>query len=138
MSMRDYAVNDYGFIMTKDMLKTICSKYCPDYTEEKYDNDEYGFNNDLYEAGIVECISDFTGESMAINNNGRDIYDSGETYDDGTIYYVPTTQSSTLFKAAYHNMDDLVSEFRWYFHDYLPIDFDYKKYIRHIVGTYYG
>lgn len=26
MSMRDYAVNDYGLIMTRDMLKTICSK----------------------------------------------------------------------------------------------------------------
>ena len=37
MSMRDYAVNDYGLVMTKDMLKTICSKYCPDYTEEEYD-----------------------------------------------------------------------------------------------------
>ena len=91
MSMRDYAVDDYGLIMTRDMLKTICSKYCPDYTKKKYDNDECGFNNDLYEAG-----------------------------------------------AAYHNMDDLVSELRWSLHDYLPIDFDYKKYIRHIVGTYYG
>lgn len=138
MSMRDYAVNDYGLIMTRDMLKTICSKYCPDYTKKKYDHDECGFNNDLYEAGIVEYISDFTGESMAIDNDGRDIYDSGETYEGDIIYYVPVKQYSTLFKAAYHNMDDLVSEFKWSLHDYLPIDFDYKKYIRHIVGTYYG
>lgn len=34
MSMRDYAVDDYGLIMTRDMLKTICSKYCPDYTKK--------------------------------------------------------------------------------------------------------
>lgn len=138
MSMRDYAVNDYGLIMTRDMLKTICSKYCPDYTEEKYDYDEWDFNNDLYEAGIVEYISDFTGESTEIANDGRDIYDSGETYNNDTIYYVPVKQYITLFKAAYYNMDDLVSEFRWHLHDYLTIDFDYKKYIRHIVGTYYG
>ena len=37
MSMRDYAVNDYGLVMTRDMLKTICSKYYREYTEEEYD-----------------------------------------------------------------------------------------------------
>lgn len=138
MSMRDYAVNDYGLIMTRDMLKTICSKYCPDYTEEKYNDDEDGFNNDLYEAGIVEYISDFTGESIEISSDGRDIYDSGETYNNDTIYYMPVKKYSTLFKPAYYNMGEVVSEFKWSLHDYLPIDFDYKKYIRHIVGTYYG
>lgn len=138
MSMRDYAVNDYGLIMTRDMLKTICSKYCPDYTEEEYDHDEDGFNNDLYEAGIVEYISGFTGESIEISSDGRDIYGSGETYNDDTIYYMPVKKYSTLFKPAYYNMGEVVSEFKWHLHDYLTVDFDYKKYIRHIVGTYYG
>ena len=138
MSVRDYVVNDYGLIMTRDMLKTICSKYCPDYTEEKYDNDEWDFNNKLYEAGIVEYISDFTGESIEIDDNGFTIYGTGETYYNETIYYVELDKYSTLFDAAYNNMDEIVSEFRWTLRDYLSIDFDYRKYIRHIVGTYYG
>lgn len=138
MSIRDYAVNDYGLIMTRDMLKTICSKYCPDYTEERYDYDEWGFNNNLYEAGIVEYISDFTGESIEIDDNGFTLYGTGETYYNEIIYYVELGKYSTLFDAAYNNMDEVVSEFRWTLHDYLSIDFDYRKYIRHIVGTYYG
>lgn len=138
MSMRDYAVNDYGLVMTRDMLKTICSKYCSDYSEMEYDNDEYGFNDDLYEAGIVEYISDFTGEAMAIDDNGNDIYSGSETYDVDVIYYVPTKNYGTLFKAAYANMEELESEFRNKFNKYLPDDFDYRKHICHIVGTYFG
>ena len=138
MSMRDYAVNDYGLVMTSDMLKTICSKHYREYTEEKYDDDEYNFNDALYEEGVVENISEFTGEAMLIDNNGNDDYNSSEVYNDDTIYYVPTKNYGTLFKAAYANMEELESEFRNKFNKYLPDDFDYRKHICHIVGTYFG
>ena len=138
MSMRDYAVNDYGLVMTRDMLKTICSKHYREYTEEKYDDDEYSFNDALYEEGVVEYISEFTGEAMVIDDNGNDDYNSSETYNDDTIYYVPTQNYGTLFKAAYANMEELESEFRNKFNKYLPDDFDYRKHICHIVGTYFG
>ena len=138
MSMRDYAVNDYGLVMTRDMLKTICLMYCGDYSKTRYDNDEYSFNDELYEAGIVEYISGFTGEAMVIDDNGNDDYNSSEVYNDDTIYYVPTKNYGTLFKAAYANMEELESEFRNKFNKCLPDDFDYRKHICHIVGTYFG
>lgn len=138
MSMRDYAVNDYGLVMTRDMLKTICSKYYREYTEEKYDKDEYSFNDALYEEGVVEYISEFTGEAMTIDENGNDDYNSSEVYNDDTIYYVPTKNYGTLFKAAYANMEELENEFRNKFNKYFPNDFDYRKHICHIVGTYFG
>lgn len=138
MSMRDYAVNDYGLIMTRDMLKTICSKYYREYTEEKYDKDEYSFNDALYEEGVVEYISEFTGEAITIDENGTDDYNSSEVYNYDTIYYVPTKKYVTLFKAAYANMEELESEFRDKLNKYLPDDFDYRKHICHIVGTYFG
>ena len=138
MSMRDYAVNDYGLVMTRDMLKTICSKYYREYTEEKYDKDEYSFNDALYEEGVVEYISEFTGEAMTIDENGNDDYHSSEVYDYDTIYHAPTKNYGTLVKAAYANMEELEDEFRNKFNKYLPDDFDYKKHICHIVGTYFG
>lgn len=138
MSMRDYAINDYGLVMTREMLKTICSKYYREYTEEKYNDDEYSFNDALYEEGIVEYISGFTGEAMVIDNNGSDDYNSSEAYNDDTIYYVPNQNYGTLFKAAYANMEELESEFRNKFNKYFPDDFDYRKHICHIVGTYFG
>ena len=138
MSMRYYAVNDYGLVMTRDMLKTICSKHYREYTEEKYDDDEYSFNDALYEEGVVEYITGFTGEAMVIDDNENHDYNSSETYNDGTIYYVPTKNYGTLFKAAYANMEELESEFRNKFNKYFPDDFDYRKHICHIVGTYFG
>lgn len=138
MSMRDYAVDDYGLLMTREMMETIVSKYCSDYTKQKYEDDEHGFNCDLYQAGIVDYISEFTGESMEIDDSGRTIFTQSETYDNDIIYYIPACNYSTLFKPAYNNMDELISEFRWKLCDYLPDDFDYRKRIRHIVGTYYG
>lgn len=138
MSMKDYAINDYGLVMTRDMLKTICSKSYREYTEEKYNDDEYSFNDALYEEGVVEYISGFTGEAMVIDDNGSDDYNSSEAYNNDTIYYVPTQNYGTLFKAAYANMEELESEFRNKFNKYFPDDFDYRKHICHIVGTYFG
>lgn len=138
MSMRYYAVNDYGLVMTREMLKTICSKYYREYTEEKYNDDEYSFNDALYEEGIIEYISGFTGEAMVIDDNGNDYNSNSEAYNDDTIYYVPTQNYGTFFKAAYANMEELESEFRNKFNKYFPDDFDYRKHICHIVGTYFG
>ena len=138
MSMRDYAVNDYGLIMTKEMLKMVASKVCDGYTDEAYEDDECAFNDELYDAGIVEYISEFTGESIDVNDDGSSNWGVGEDYDSDYIYYVATNNISTLFKAAYKNMDEMVEEFKEKLGEYFPDDFDYRKYIRHISGTYFG
>lgn len=138
MSMRDYAVNDYGMLMTKEMLKMVASKVCDGYTEADYEDDPWGFNEELYDKGIVEYIGSFTGESIEINDDGINNWGVCEYYDDDVIYYAPTKNISTLFKAAYKNIDEIVDEFRNKLGEYLPADFDYRKYIRNISGTYYG
>ena len=138
MSMRDYAVDDYGLLMTREMMKMVVSKVCEDYTEEDYDDDEFSFNEEIYDKGIVEFISDFTGESISINDKGESTWSVIESYSGDMIWYVPTKNISTLFKAAYANMDEMIEEFRKRLEEYLPADFDYRKYIRHIFGTYFG
>lgn len=138
MSMKDYAVDDYGLLMTKETLKIIASQYCDGYTDEDYDNDEFYFNESLYDAGIIDYIGEFTGEAMEIDDDGKNEWNTGETYNWDTIYYVPISHMSTLFKAAYNNMNELVNEFKEKLCEYLPYDFDYRGNIRRIVGTYYG
>lgn len=138
MSMKDYAVDDYGLLMTEETLKIIASKYCKDYTEEDYDDDEAYFNEKLYDAGIIDHIGEFTGEAMEIDNDGKNEWNTGEVYDWDTIYYVPISRMSTLFKATYNSMDELINEFKEKLGEYLPGDFDYRGNIRRIVGTYYG
>ena len=139
MSMRNYAVNDYGLLMTYEMMKTVVMKECEDYSEEEYEYDSFGFNDNLYEKGIVEYISDFTGEVIDICDDGTDNYfSSSDIYTSDVIYYVPCRNISTLFKAAYNSIDEMIDEFKGEMGKYFPDDFDYRKYIRHIVGTYYG
>ena len=139
MSMRDYAVNDYGLLMTEDMLKCACSKYCKGYIEEDYEENEFDYKDELYDAGIVEFISEFTGEAIHINDDGIDDWrHNGDNYNDDMIYYIPAKRESTLFMAAYSNIEELVNEFKEKIGEYLEEDFDYRNYVRHIVGTYFG
>ena len=135
MSMRDYPVDDYGLLLTKDMMRSIVSKVIDDF--EEIDEDEYG--DALYEEGICEYIGDFTGEAGILCDDGmNDWIKTGEMYNGDIIYYIPISSYPTLFKAAYNNMDDLIEEFKSRVGDYLPKDFNYRKQIRHIVGTYFG
>lgn len=135
MSMRDYAVDDYGLLLTEETMKIIASKVCDDF--EDMEEDEYG--DALYEEGICEYIGDFTGEAGALLDNGlNDWISNGEMYDGDRIYYVQVSSYPTIFKAAYENMDALIAEFKEKVGEYLPEDFNYRANIRHIIGTYYG
>lgn len=138
MSMRDYGVNDYGLIVNEETMKLLASKAIKEFTKEDYEEDSDYYADELYEKRIIEYISEFTGESTKVDNEGKSIWNSGETYDSDRIYYVSVWNYSTLFKAAYENMDDLVGEFKVRLGEYLPEDFDYRGNIRHIVGSYYG
>lgn len=138
MGMRDYGVDDYGLIVNTETAKLIASKVFKEYTEESYAEDPDYYIDELYEKGIVEYISEFTGESMEVDDEGKSVWNTGETYDSDRIYYVSVLKYSTLFKAAYKDMDELVSEFKRQLEEYLPEDFNYRGNIRHIVGSYYG
>ena len=135
MSMRENPVDDYGLLLTNEMIKTIALKVLDDLEER--DEDEYGYA--LYEDGICEYIGEFTGEAGILQDDGmNDWLKDGERYDCDTIYYIPSKSYPTLFKAAYENMDALIAEFKEKVGDYLPKDFNYRANIRHIVGTYWG
>ena len=105
MSTRAYAVNDYGLVMTRDMLKAICKKYFTEFTEKEYDEDENSFNEVLWDAGLVEHIGNFTGDATVIDDNGNDMYEDYEAYDADTIYYVATQKFPSLFKTSYSSMN---------------------------------
>ena len=133
MSMRDCAVSDYGLLLDEETIKIIASKVLADYTDE--DDMAYG----LYDEGICEYISEFTGESIPIREDGYVSWGgAGEDYRCETIVYVPTSNLPTLFKRAYENIDEIIDEFKGKVGEYLPDGFDYRGKLRHISGTYFG
>lgn len=136
MSMRDYAVDDYGLVLDKETVKTIASKVIDDYTEQENVMGYWEYK--LYDLGICEYISEFTGEAQELDEQG--LYFGGDSigYYGDIIVYVQAIHYPTLFRKAYNNMDELVEEFKNKVGEYLPDDFDYRSRIRHICGTYFG
>lgn len=135
MSMRDYAVDDYGLVLDEDISKIILSKLWNDLSIDTSMDWMY----ELYNEGICEYISEFTGEAQEINDNGFSYYGANYlSYSSESIAYVSVSHYPTLFKAAYNNIDEIVEEFKSKLGEYLSEDFDYRSRIRHICGTYYG
>ena len=135
MSMRDYAVNDYGLLFDEETMKIISSKIFGDTIIE----DDFDLGYELYNEGICEYISDFTGESILLSDDGVDDWGADcEDYKAEPIIYVPIFKYPTLFKKSYDNMEEIIDEFKSRLGEYLPEDFDYRSRIRHISGTYYG
>ena len=134
MSMRDYAVDDYGLVLDKETVKIIASQVFDDYTE-----DEYDLEFELYDKGICEYVSEFTGEAQELGEDGvYTWFGNYKTYNCDMIVYIPLKNYPTLFKQAYNNMEEIVEELRAKVGEYLPEDFDYRNRICHISGTYFG
>ena len=141
MSMRDYAVNDYGLLITEDTIKLLASKLCEDYSDEAYIADEWGFKDELINKDFVYYLSDFTGEANPIDDDGCVLWGhAGEhtLYSNETIFYIPLMNYPLLFTAAYNNMDEIVEEMKETVGKYLPDDFDYRGNLMYICGTYFG
>jgi hypothetical protein len=131
MSMRDYAVDDYGIIIGEDEFA---------YMSEHYDGE--GDKSCYYDVleDLAEYNGEFTGEAHLINEDGTTDYGGRNTlsFSDDATWYFSIPKWGTLFKVAYNNMDELVQDMKEKYGKYLPPDYDYIKNIRHIIGTYYG
>lgn len=135
MSMRDYAVSDYGLLLDEETIKVIASKVFDDFSEDE--KEDWGYL--LYDMGICEYVSEFTGEAQEITDDGVFVWGGNyESYNNEVITYVPLSHYPTLFKKAYNNMEEIIDELKIKLGMYLPNDFDYRSRICHISGTYYG
>lgn len=132
MSMRDYAVNDFGVVFDEEMLIAMANKKNIEYDKEDIDcydiADHFGF----------EYISEFTGEATRVYPDGTFDRKTSLIFNNDAVYYLPLMKSSTLFNAAYDSIEDIVAEVAERIGEFLPDDFNCKDNIRNIVGTYYG
>ena len=136
MSMKDYALYDYGMILDEETMKTIASKVFDDFVD---DDNICGLGYDLQDEGICEYVSEFTGEAQELTDSGAGTW-CGDTieYNSDALCYVPLSNYPTLFEKAYNNIDEIINELKEKVGAYLPEDFDYRSRLRYICGTYYG
>lgn len=137
--MKDYSISDFGIIFcTKELeyaaliLKAEDNNF--EYLDENGDIDEYC----VAESIDLEQVSSFTGDAVLVDIDSNYDYGNVVSFSDETIIYANVQKWSTLFKAAYSSMSEIVDEMKKNYGMYLPCDFDYKSNIRKIVGTYYG
>lgn len=57
MSMREYGVNDYGLLLTKEVMMVLAAKHCEDFTEEDFEEDEWSFCERVEEIIVKLTIS---------------------------------------------------------------------------------
>jgi len=138
MSMRDYAVDDYGVVLNSNILHVLSVQLYDDCTDESWDKDKYEFIEGVVDTLGLEYIGEFTGEALKINDDGSDYWDDADYYNSDSIYYFSVSNYPTLFKAAYKDMNELINEFKERLGKYLPENFQYRHFTRHIVGTYFG
>ena len=139
MGMREYAVSDFGLIIDNEAAKNIAMHVCSD--AGKYKEDEYiCWEYEIYEEGLGEYISEFTGEAICIANDGTPDFSSDFNleFDCDVIAYIPLNKTPTLIKAAYENINEIIDELKEKLGKYLSEEFDYRNNIRIIIGTYYG
>ena len=77
MSMRNYAVDDYGLVLNEETIKAVISKLDIEPLDEDTD-----IMYVLYDEGICEYISEFTGEAQLIDNNGNFSWSNDNEYYD--------------------------------------------------------
>lgn len=138
MSMRDYAVDDYGLVLFSDDLRLLAERIVDDFSECDWQNDMYSIIEDVvYKLGI-EYISSFTGETYHLLDDGDVDWADSDFFNDDMIYYIHVSKYPNIFEKAYESMDELLAEFKEKIGKYLPNDFDFRGRTRHIVGTYFG
>lgn len=138
MSMCEHPVDDYGLVFNGNHLNMLAAKICDDYTDEYFDKNRYDYYDVVKDKLSLQYISEFTGETLSIKDDGTSVWDNTDIYNDDAIYYLNLSKYPTLFKAAYENIDEIINEVKTKIGKYLPNDFPYRDFIRHIVGTYYG
>jgi hypothetical protein len=130
MSMKDYAVDDYGIVLTEKDIPFI-----EEVSGEK--------DLELYEIGEVievEHVSEFTGEVFRVKEDGTIDYDNHDlpSFDSDELVYFGIPKWGSLFHPAYNNMNEFVDDMKNSYGKWLPENYDYKNHIFKISGTYYG
>ena len=133
MSMRYYAIEDYGLVLDDKALRFICDKMFADDPVDEGDETCV-----LYEAEIIDLFDEFTGEAFCINDNGDDVWDRSTSYSCDEVPYVPLRKYPSLFGAVYKDFNEIIEELKEKIGEYMPEDYDYRANIRHIIGTTFG
>lgn len=129
MSMRTYAVYDYGLFITDELMDDITATYNAALSEKEcaFDSDELADEIGLTRFGDVE------GEFIPFDKT----LDSTDL-DSEVFYMLSLENEKSLFSRAYQNIEEVENEVIAKMQKYVPDGFDYKSRLGDIRGTSFG
>lgn len=159
--MRDYPLNDTGFLITSETAAWINLAYdrenetVPPEIQELSDQglfesaarDGSGILSELDYGSVElaqECLEDmtvycseFTGQAKSLELPEGNPFQEETEYEGESLCYIPVKRAPELFKAAYNSSQEMIDEFMSELVDVFPEDFDIRKFLVTISGTYF-
>jgi hypothetical protein len=118
--METYGAEDYGLYTKEEDIQEYADKNNMDANDLLYD---IGGNSYCEADGKCSVIMKDESEQFNVDKH---------------FYILPLERYPTLFTQAYKNKEEAIQELKDNYSEYLPKDFDYKKYFVHYVGTVYA
>ena len=116
-SLKDFTPKDYEKVMaevSKAHIELVdkLSKEDIDFFDDYDESDDIQYA--LYEYGICEYISEFTGEANTLRDDGLISWDLDKvTYYQGDLVCFVGLRFPTLFKQTYKDMDEIVDGLKY-------------------------
>lgn len=162
--MRDYPLNDTGFLITSETAVWINLAYDrktenvpPDIQElldqglfraaardgsnvlSELDYDTVESAQECLEGMGINTVycSEFTGQAKPLELPEGNPFQEETEYEGEPLCYIPVKRAPELFKAAYNSSQEMIDEFMSELADVFPEDFDIRKFLVTISGTYF-
>lgn len=137
--MEHYSIDTYGLFLTFEDMESLAKIYCKDYSEEAYEEDSTVFNEAVADViNDLQYINNFSGHLYEFDDNGITRWETEFAYYEDELFFVLFDNYSTLMKAAYNSIEEIIDECKCKLENYLPKDFDYRKNMFRIIGTVYN
>ena len=133
--MRDYPLNDTGFLITSETAVWINLAY-DRKTENVPPDIQALLDQGLFRAAVRDG-SEFTGQAKPLELPEGNPFQEETEYEDEPLCYIPAKRAPELFKAAYNSSQEMIDEFMSELADVFPEDFDIRKFLVTISGTYF-
>lgn len=135
MSSKHNALFVYGLHLDRETLGNMYA----DYFDDDRPTPLIEMLISLYEAGLIDYESNFTGEAFPLDLAGRPCWGNVlESYHSEPIGYVSFRKQPTLLHGIYHDISEAAEAMRNELGGLLLDNFDYHGNLCLICGTYYG
>lgn len=113
MSMHEYGVHAFGYVLNDAEMETVYRYFNPDDTDPFADRNE--LHSVIYDMTQFESFGNFSGSGNAIDSTGQIDYGNENLYDSDEVFFIDL-DSGNVFEPRFKNMDNAIDHIRSNYH----------------------